>query len=62
MSEHERAEGWRAHVVEQRRAWQRLSHADRLAWLEQAKRFCAEALGAARRGKQANLPGRENSE
>ena len=33
---------------EQIRAWLRTSYAQRLAWLEQAKRFAASALAAAR--------------
>ena len=45
--------GRRAHAIEQRRAWLRLSHAARLAWLDQAKRFCTEALGAARKVKES---------
>ncbi len=32
---------------EQPRAWLRTSYAQRLAWLEQAKRFAAKALAAA---------------
>lgn len=44
----DREAAWRTHETEQRRAWLRLSYAERLAWLEQAKQFCAESLGAAR--------------
>jgi hypothetical protein len=42
-------DGWARHADEQRRAWLRLTPEERLRWLEQAKRFCHEALGAARR-------------
>ena len=35
--------GWKAHAEEQRSAWLRLTPAQRLAWLEDAKRF-AEAV------------------
>lgn len=45
--------GWERHAAEQRRAWRRLSHAERLRWLEQAKEFQREALGAARKAKSA---------
>lgn len=34
------------------RAWLRLSAAERLDWLEQAKRFCSMAAGAAARLEQ----------
>jgi hypothetical protein len=39
---------WRAHAREQLRAWQRLTYAQRLAWLWQAKMFARRALGAAK--------------
>ena len=32
-------DGWRRHEAEQRRAWMKLTPAQRLAWLEEAKRF-----------------------
>lgn len=35
--------------AERRRAWLALTHFQRLRWLEDAKRFCAIALGAARK-------------
>lgn len=38
-----------AHQREQRRAWLALTHAERLAWLEQAKRFTTRHCGAAAR-------------
>ena len=37
---------------EQRRSWLKLSAVQRLRWLEQAKRFAAVALGAARRASR----------
>ncbi len=47
--------GWEQHRAEQRRAWLSLSHAERLRWLENAKRFAKAALEAARRrGKQGD--------
>jgi hypothetical protein len=46
--------GWEQHREEQRRAWLRLSYAERLRWLENAKRFARLALEAARRRKQGN--------
>lgn len=36
-------DGWKRHEAEQRRAWMRLTPAERLAWLEEAKRFAAAA-------------------
>jgi hypothetical protein len=45
----ERSTGWDRHAAEQRRAWLRLTYAERLRWLEEAKRFHGVALGAARR-------------
>jgi hypothetical protein len=41
-------DAWARHEVEQRRRWRTLSHAQRLAWLWQAKLFLRRALGAAR--------------
>ena len=41
-------QAWVDHARQQRRAWLALSYAQRLAWLEDAKRFTAAALGAAR--------------
>ena len=43
-------DGWKAHEEEQRRAWLRLTPEQRLDWLEGAKEFAREALGAAHRG------------
>jgi hypothetical protein len=40
--------GWKLHEKEQRRAWLRLTPAQRLTWLEEAKRF-AEAAKRARK-------------
>jgi hypothetical protein len=42
-------DGWKAHEEEQRLSWLRLTPAQRLAWLEGAKEFAREALGAAYR-------------
>jgi hypothetical protein len=44
-----RQPGWELHREEQRRAWLQLSYAERLRWLEQAKRFARLALDAARK-------------
>lgn len=43
------ARSFERHRGEQRRAWLRLSYRERLEWLEQAKRFAAKALAAARK-------------
>lgn len=47
-------DGWKAHEEEQRRSWLRLTPAQRLAWLEDAKEFAREALGAAHRKRSTN--------
>lgn len=44
---------WERHREEQRRSWLKLTAVQRLRWLEQAKRFAAVALGAARRASRA---------
>jgi len=44
-------DGWQEHEREQIRARLALTYAERLRWLEQAKRFVRSALGAARRVK-----------
>jgi hypothetical protein len=49
MASDPRGGGYEAHRHAQRRAWLRLSYRQRLDWLEQAKRFAARALAAARR-------------
>ena len=41
-------DGWKLHEEEQRIAWLQLTPAQRLAWLEEAKRF-AEAAKRARK-------------
>lgn len=41
-------DGWERHEAEQRLAWMRLTPAERLAWLEDAKRF-AELAKRSRR-------------
>jgi hypothetical protein len=48
MTDRARDAGFEAHRREQRRAWLRLTYLERLRWLDQAKRFAARALGAAR--------------
>jgi hypothetical protein len=45
-------QGWKVHEEEQRRAWLQLTPAQRLAWLEEAKRF-AEAAKRARKTSAA---------
>lgn len=45
----ERSRNFERHRAEQRRAWLRLSYRERLEWLEQARRFAAKALAAARK-------------
>jgi len=49
MPERDAEPGFAAHRRAQRRAWLALNHRERLAWLEQAKRFAARALAAAAR-------------
>ncbi|MGH9368190.1 MAG: hypothetical protein ACRD3M_11010 [Thermoanaerobaculia bacterium] len=44
----DRPDGWAAHAEEQRRARLRLTPAERLAWLEQAKEFAAQAQRSSR--------------
>lgn len=39
-------DGWKLHEAEQRLAWLKLTPAERLAWLEDAKRFAEAAKGA----------------
>lgn len=41
--------GWEQHRESQRRSWLRLSYAERLRWLEDAKRFVKAAMEAARK-------------
>jgi hypothetical protein len=49
----EQAPNFERQRAEQRRAWLRLSYRERLQWLEQAKRFAAKALDAARKRRAA---------
>jgi len=49
MDEPERERAFELHREAQRRAWIALSHRERLAWLEEAKRFSARAVAAAKR-------------
>ena len=46
MSEQDN-DSWQLHADEQAKAWLRLSYAQRLQWLEQAKEFAQLALQAA---------------
>lgn len=48
MRDARRESGFDEHHREQRRAWLRLTFLQRLEWLEQAKRFAARALEAAK--------------
>ena len=50
------------HREAQRRAWLRLSHVERLRWLEQAKRFARLALEAARKRRQRADPASESDQ
>ena len=50
--------GWKTHEEEQRSAWLKLTPAQRLAWLEDAKRF-AEAAKRARKTSAAARSGDE---
>jgi hypothetical protein len=46
-----------SHREEQRRAWLQLSYAERLRWLDEAKRFARAALTAARRRRSNQTRG-----
>lgn len=48
MNDAERKRSFEHHRAQQRRAWLALSPRQRLAWLEEAKRFAAVAIAAAR--------------
>lgn len=48
MDETQRSEAFEQVAREQRRAWLATTPEQRIAWLEQAKRFAAQALEAAR--------------
>lgn len=49
--------GWSAHEAEQRKAWQRTTARQRLAWLEDAKRFAGKAKAVAlRRSERSDEP------
>ena len=45
---------YKAHKREQRLYWLKLSYAERLAWLDQAKQFATLAVDAAQRRKTKN--------
>ena len=53
MADRSPESGFERHRREQRRAWLRLSYRERLEWLEQAKRFAARALEAARERRRS---------
>ena len=53
MDETKRARGFELQREAQRRAWLALSHRERLAWLEEAKRFAARAVAAARERRRS---------
>lgn len=54
--------GWRTHEAEQLRAWMSMSCLERLRWLDQAKRFAALALEAARKRRQPVAPSAQAGE
>jgi hypothetical protein len=54
MAEPHPSASFEAQRREQRRAWLRLSPRERLDWLEQAKRFAARSLHAARARAEAS--------
>ena len=49
MDDAERKRSFELHREQQRRAWLALSPRERLAWLEEAKRFAAVAIAAAKK-------------
>jgi hypothetical protein len=55
------ADGWSAHEEAQRRAWQRTTARERLAWLEDAKRFAAKAQDALHGRSRARREGDSDS-
>jgi len=59
VGEADRDRGFARQREAQRRAWLALSHRERLAWLEEAKRFAAAALAAAARRRREPEAGRE---
>jgi len=54
MAESDTRASFEAQRREQRRAWLRLTPRERFDWLEQAKRFAARALRAARARTEAS--------
>ena len=54
--EQSQPDGWEKHRIEQARSWLRLTAEQRLEWLEGAKEFAREALGAAHRRAPAKAP------
>jgi len=58
MDDAERERAFELHHEEQRRAFLKLTPRERLAWLEEAKRFAAVAIAAARRRASSDPPRR----
>lgn len=56
MDERQHSEAFERAAREQRRAWLATTAEQRIAWLEQAKRFAAQALEAARERRGAPRP------
>ena len=54
MDHERRQRNFEQQRLEQERRALELSYEQRLRWLDQAKRFCATALGAARTGQRSN--------
>jgi len=54
--------GWRGHALQERQRWRELTYRQRLDWLEQAKQFCTQALGAARKQQSAAQTGLSSDE
>lgn len=54
MDERQRNASFERAAREQRKAWRQTTPGQRIAWLEQAKRFAAQAMAAARRRRDAS--------
>jgi len=50
----QKRELWKVHQREQRLSWLKLSYAERLLWLDQAKQFAATAISAAQNRNTKN--------
>lgn len=53
MTDEKRDAGFALHAERQRRAWLARTPRERLAWLEEAKRFAARALAAAKERRRS---------